>query len=960
MLPSGCFPFRACLDCIQGPSLTATQSYAQLREDMRIARLDRNHMGDDVVLLKEDTRICGSGGVLGNVPLLQNKSYFQVHIQQSGTWAVGLGTRKTELSKTPMLAKVWMLRDDGTIVMDEQSVGKVEETIGEGETIGVAFDHVELSFYKGEVPIWNGTIKSVVGQVFYPCLFVDDNAILDVRFNAAKFSRTDITMMMNTYICAHPMPADTSLFWHPVVPVCWLFIVSIKLLLMRCYHSTDFEVHRNWMALTHHLPLSDWYSSNLSQWTLDYPPFFAYLEWLFAQFAAFFDHEILTMQKEPFFSENTLLFQRLSVILTDFCYFISCVLISDNFVNSSLLPAKLFWARLKLALCIFLASNPALIMLDNIHFQYNAFLIGIFLFSLNAIFTGDLLQGAFLFAVLLNFKHIFLYYAPAFAAFFFVHFLLPMDRQFVWRTFSLGFVLGIVCIASFGPFFLFGGFGASQNIVSRLFPFKRGLTHACWAPNFWALYNFVDLLLHKMLSTMASNCSSNGPWHWLLKQCPPGTPEYTRGLVQEYEHVVLPNISPSMTLGLILCALTPCFWIFHWKNLKKKSSEVCFLISLTFSSFAFFWFGWHVHEKAIMLIFFPMCLLAMKDPTFMQPFALLCVASVFAQFPLLFTPLECFLKWAFVLCYFSLCQFLANFVWGIRLAEFVQFTVARLAIVQLLFAEIYAEFGHQLLFDNNYEFLPMMITSVACALLVFLAYINFMIILFAESVQIQFFKFCCRRKEPQFAVITLVVQTFPELKVVYAADEVVLLGHPSYYISEYLAVREAGPIRRAICRHLQRCPKIQLLFVDGNGRWHSRGCGLACHVGYDLNTPTIGLAKNFAPSPLLNIRETAIAETFETTKRWFKSTQANAMCAAEGQCKRVDGAAIFVLENASSQLPDLAVLRSSTSHIPLFVSSGWTIEFNLATKMALECIDQSPIRLSDLRSRAKLAELFEK
>ncbi|KAI9718314.1 MAG: glycosyl transferase [Chrysothrix sp. TS-e1954] len=393
------------------------------------------------------------------------------------------------------------------------------------------------------------------------------------------------------------------------------------------HKSTDFEVHRNWLAVTSSLPVKQWYFENTSQWTLDYPPLFAYFEWLLSNIAMLVDPPMLHVKNLRYDSWPAVYFQRATVVVTELVLLYALNL----YVQTA--PAAQKRTSQVAALSIFL--SPGLLIIDHIHFQYNGFLYGILVLSLVlARGQSTLLLSGVLFAILLCLKHIYLYLAPAYFVFLLRAYCLKQGSFFqinFINCLKLGAALAAVFAIAFGPF---AYYGQMDQLLSRLFPFSRGLCHAYWAPNVWAMYSFTDRLCAQILPKLGYRVEESA-----LKSL-------TRGLVGDTSFAVLPEITPRTTFILTLASQLICL-----SKLFLKPTWDLFVGAVTLCGYASFLFGWHVHEKAILLVIIPFSLLAVKDRRYLGAFRPLAVAGHVSLFPLIFTVAEFPVKTVYTLAW---------------------------------------------------------------------------------------------------------------------------------------------------------------------------------------------------------------------------------------------------------------------------------------------------------------------
>ncbi|GAX80718.1 hypothetical protein CEUSTIGMA_g8153.t1 [Chlamydomonas eustigma] len=476
-----------------------------------------------------------------------------------------------------------------------------------------------------------------------------------------------------------------------------LLVTALKIALIPSYRSTDFEVHRNWLAITHSLSLSEWYTEDTSVWTLDYPPFFAWFEWLLSHVAHWVDPEMLVVTNLEYASVETVVFQRMTVIASDL------MLITAAYFIAKAHPDRIAGGPLMFLLIV---GNAGLLLVDHIHFQYNGMLLGILLWSIHLIQQQQDFLACLVFAILLNMKHLFAYCGPVYLVYTLRHYC--TGRYSVLKLLAVGVMVMAVFAASFGPFIYLGQI---EEVMSRLFPFGRGLTHAYWAANFWALYSFSDKLLVVVLPRAFNIAVDVAEGH------------LAGGQVGVSRFAVLPQIAPRHTVLLVLLSLVPCLW-----SLARKPDPSRFASALAYSALCGFMFGYHVHEKAILMALVPLTVwVASPSATIAHKchFMLLSTAGLHALLPLLNQPQEYLAKILLVVLYLYvvystvLChenRKTSALVGRTRPKPmslhpaYVAYMIGS-AVLQI-FCTLFC--GSRL--QESFPFLPLMLTSVYCAL----------------------------------------------------------------------------------------------------------------------------------------------------------------------------------------------------------------------------------------------------
>ena len=180
----------------------------------------------------------------------------------------------------------------------------------------------------------------------------------------------------------------------------------------RVAYGGDFEAQRHWMELTWHLPIGEWYWHDLEYWGLDYPPLTAYVSYVCGMVSHFVVGPETVALYESRGIEDPVhkAYMRLTVIVLDLLFYGLAVWYAAVDRSTEDRERSSLWT------VILALSQPAIVLIDHGHFQYNTVALGLSIAAFSQMVQPDFrncVVGSIFFCMALSFKQMTLYYAPA-------------------------------------------------------------------------------------------------------------------------------------------------------------------------------------------------------------------------------------------------------------------------------------------------------------------------------------------------------------------------------------------------------------------------------------------------------------------------------------------------------------------------------------------------------------------
>ena len=360
----------------------------------------------------------------------------------------------------------------------------------------------------------------------------------------------------------------------------------------------DFEAQRHWMEVTINLPITHWYFHDLEWWGLDYPPLTAYHSWLLGKAGSLIQPSWFALYLSHGLDDADLkAFMRATVVVSEYLVYVPAAVVCVRHL------ARLYhinsWES-SIALTALL-MQPATILIDHGHFQYNTVMLGFVLATISSMLAGRALWSCIFFVAALGFKQMALFYAPVVAAYLAGACLFP--RLDIVRFTGIT----IVTLASFAILYL---------------PLLLGTAYC----NYRSIPLPSDSILPPLLSALPFPISEGAWYNPYLVQLAQSIHRifpFARGLFEDKVANIWCALHSSglqklsgyssaflsrAALGLTLLSITPPCLTISFKPRKELTP-----LAFAATAWGFFLCSYQVHEKNVLLPLLPTTLLLASE-----------------------------------------------------------------------------------------------------------------------------------------------------------------------------------------------------------------------------------------------------------------------------------------------------------------------------------------------------------